>query len=134
MKDVSELFFFGLQVVEIILVGFDLKRNPLNDLNTVPTDARPLARVIREDPDLLNTEVGQNLSADTVVTKVSTKAELVIRLDGVQTFFILEFVGLDLVLEAYAATFLPHVENDSGTGLGNDPHGCIDLLAAVTAH
>ena len=134
MKDVSELFFLGAQIVEIVLVGFDLERHPLDDLDAVATDARALARVVREDPDLLNAEIGENLGADAVVAKVRAEAELMIRLDGIEALLILEFVGLDLVLEADAATFLPHVENDPGTRLRDHPHRGIELLAAIAAH
>ena len=133
MKDVAELFLLGPQIVQIVGVRLDLEGYAFDDLDTVATDARPLARVVRQDPDLRHAKIGEDLGAHAVVAQIGSEAEPVIRFDRVEAFLVLELVGLDLVLEADPATFLAHVEDDPRALFRDHPHSGIELLAAVAA-
>src|SRR5205807_1090324 len=82
------------------------------DLEAVGLDAGDLARVVRQDPDRREPEVGEDLVADPVLAGVSREAELEIGLDGVETL-ILELVGAQLVQQADPAPLLGHVEEDA---------------------
>src|SRR5207253_10514384 len=85
------------------------------------------------DSDRREAEVGEDLVADPPLARVRRKAELEIRLDGVQPFVLLEFVCPQLVEQADAAALLRHVEEDSSFFGGDPPQREVELLAAVAA-
>ena len=95
-------------------------------------DAGDLARVVREDADRREPELGEDLGADAVLPRVGREAELDVRLDRVEPV-LLELVGLQLRQEPDAAPLLGHVEQDAAL-LGGDPaERELELLAAVAA-
>ena len=91
-----------------------------------------LLRVVREDADRRQPEVGEDLDADPVLARVGGEAELEVRLDRVEAL-LLQLVGLQLVQQADAAALLRHVEEHAAL-LGADPREReLELLAAVAA-
>ena len=78
-----------------------LERNLLDDLKGVTTEPHDLARVVRDEPDAAESEMGKDLGADAVVTRVhGAEADA-----GV--------VGL------HAAERLGDVDDHAATGLGD---------------
>src|SRR5215212_3864553 len=130
MQPVAELVPLRLQVALVLLVRGDLDRNVLDDAQAEPLDACCLARVVREDADRRQAEVVQDLVPDPPLPCVGWKAELEIRLDGVEPAF-LELVGLQLVEQADAAALLRHVEEDAAFLVRDPAQGEVELLAAV---
>ena len=55
----------------------------LEDLQAVALDPDDLLRIVGQDPDRGQSEVGEDLVPDPVVARVSRKAKLDVRLDGV---------------------------------------------------
>ncbi len=84
MENVPELLLLGAQVVQVVLVGLDLERHALDDLEAVALDARALPRVVGDEADLPDAEIGEDLGADAVVAQVGGEAELLVGLDGVE--------------------------------------------------
>src|SRR6266540_4099606 len=132
MQPVAELLPLRCEVALVLLVWRDLDRNVLDDAEAEALDPRRLAGVVREDPDRRQAEVVQDLVSDPPLACIGGKAELEIRLDGVEAAF-LELVGLQLVEQADAAAFLRHVEKDAALLVSDPAEGKVELLAAVTA-
>src|SRR6185312_15420336 len=109
VQAVTELSPLGGQIRPVLLAGDDLDRYLFDDRQTEAVDARQLLRVVGEDADRRQTEVGEDLVADPVVARIGREAELDVRLDRVETLF-LQFVRTQLVEEADAAALLRHVE------------------------
>ena len=93
VKLVSELIPLGGQIPAVLVVRDDLDRHLLDDGEPEPVDAGELLRVVREDADRRQPEVGEDLVPDPVVARVGGEAELEVRLDGVEPLR-LQLVGL----------------------------------------
>src|SRR5574341_1921193 len=83
MEDVSQLVLLRAKIADVLLPRRDFDRHALNDLEPVAFDPDDLARVIRDQADVAEAEVDENLGADPVVPKVRLEPELEVRLDGV---------------------------------------------------
>src|SRR5205823_4970773 len=84
METMSELIPLGGQIATVLVVRRNLDRHLLDDGEAEAVDARQLLRVVREDADRREAEVGEDLVADPVVARVGGEAELGIRLHGVE--------------------------------------------------
>src|SRR5207244_13406878 len=98
----------------------------------VPLQSADRLRVVRQDPDRAEAEVGEDLVADPPVSRIRRKAEFQVRLDGVETV-LLQLVGLQLVEQADSSPLLGHVEQDATILAGELNQSLLELLAAVTA-
>src|SRR6202022_4665837 len=105
----AELLALRLEIARVLGVRGDLERHLIDDLEAEALDPGDLARVVREEANRREPEVGEDLRADPVVPGVGREAELGVRLDRV-TALLLQLVGLELVEQADAATLLRHVE------------------------
>src|SRR6266851_10097938 len=133
LQKVSELVFLGLQVALVVGIGFDADRDALDDLQTESFESVDLLGVVRQQPDLPHAEVVDDLAADAVVPFVWRVAEGLVRLDGIEAR-VLEVVGVKLVEQADATTFLvAYVEDHAGTVGGDHFHGGVQLRAAVAS-
>src|SRR5215210_2796167 len=132
VEPVAELVALGLQVVPVLGIGRRLDRNLLDHTKPEPLEPRDLLRVVREDPDRRQPEVGEDLVPDAPVPRIRWEPELEVRLDGVEAP-LLELVGLELAEQADPASLLGHVEEDTAL-LGADAlERLLELLAAVAA-
>src|SRR6266508_2804003 len=64
VEPVPELRALGLQVVAVLVVRRDLDRHLLDDRQAEALDARDLLRVVREDSNRREPEIGEDLVAD----------------------------------------------------------------------
>src|SRR5262249_37725792 len=129
---VAELVALRREVAGVLRLRRRLDRDLLDDLNAEPLDPDDLLRVVREDPDGREAEVGEDLVADPVIPHVGCEAELEVRLDRVEPV-LLQLVGLQLVEEADAPSLLCHVEKYTAV-LGRYAfERLFELLAAVAA-
>src|SRR5207247_8279532 len=95
-------------------------------------DPDDLLRIVREDADRRQSEVGKDLVADAVVAHVGREAELEIRLHRVEAA-LLQLVCPQLVEQPDPSSFLRHVEKYTAV-LGRDAlQRVLELLAAVAA-
>ena len=95
VKPVAELIPLGGQIPAVLVVRGDLDRHLLDDREPEAVDAGELLRVVREDADRRQPEVGEDLVADPVVARVGREAELEVRLDRVEPLR-LQLVGRSL--------------------------------------
>ncbi len=82
-------------------IGFHLDRQLLHDLQPVAFQPDNLPRIIRQQPDRLETQVRQNLRPEAVLAQVHVEAQLLVGLHGIVAL-LLELVGLDLRRQADA--------------------------------
>src|SRR5437867_3747113 len=104
----TELVALRVEIVAIFAIRLHLDGLLRDDGQAESRDARDLLRVVREYANRRQTEVRQDLRADAVFARVGRKAELEIRLDGVETR-LLQLVGTELVEEADASPLLRKV-------------------------
>ena len=81
---------------------------------------------------VLRPRSAEDLVADPPLARVGRKAELEVRLDGVEPL-LLQLVRLELVEQADAASLLRHVEEHAAVLGGDAAEREVELLAAVAA-
>ena len=85
MQPVAELVAFGREIACVFRRRFGLDRHLLDNGETEAFDSGDLLRIVRQEPDRRQTEHGEDLVTDPVVTHVRLKAEFEVRLDRVET-------------------------------------------------
>ena len=88
----------------------DDNRHALGDFESVPLEARNLARVVRQQPQSPNAKVHQHLGTFSVIAQIWRESERNVGLDGVKALFLFP-IGMKLVRQANASPFLTHIEN-----------------------
>src|SRR5678816_1635714 len=96
------------QILHVRRARLDLDRHSLNHLQSIALDPDDLPGIIRDELDLVQTEIDENLRPDTVVTQVRLEAQFQICLNGIAPL-ILQPIGPDLVEQADAAPLLIQV-------------------------
>src|SRR5207248_3659237 len=75
VEPVSELIPLGGQIPAVLLVRRHFDRNLFGHLEPERLEARDLFRVVREQPDLREPELGEDLVADPPLALVGREAE-----------------------------------------------------------
>src|SRR2546421_3713646 len=132
MEDVSHLVLLRAKIADVRLPRGDFDRHALDDFEPVALDPDDLARVIRDQADIAETEVDENLGADPVVAKVRFEAELEVRLHGIAPI-VLQLIGFDLVQQTNAAPFLIEVQQHPAALLLDHLQRAVELVATVAA-
>ena len=112
--------------------GVHHQRHPLLHLQAIAAEAGDLARVVGEQPQPVDAEVGEDLRANAVVAQISREAEPLIGFNGVEPRF-LEAVGLQFVDQADAPTFLAQVDDHTLACRLDLAQGRLQLGPAVAA-
>src|SRR5437899_1409680 len=129
-KEMPELVALRAQVLPVGVVGRDLDRHALGDVQAVALQPDDLLRVVGEQPEVLHAQIHEDLGADPVVAQIGLEAERCIGLDRVLPL-VLELVGAHLVEKPDATPFLAHVnENTAPLGL-DDSQRLLELEPAV---
>ncbi len=123
---------FRLQIPFVVRIRLHANRHLLDDFQSVALQPDDFFRIVGQQPDGFQAEVHEDLRAEAVFAQVHVEAELFVRLNGVVALF-LQFVGLDFRREADAASFLPHIDNHAAAGVGDLPHGLMQLRPAIAA-
>jgi len=113
LKQMAQFRFFRVQIPGVVLVFLHLQRNALHHLEPVSFQSFDLAGIVGQQPHAPHAEIFQNLRANAVIPQIRRKTETQIGVHRVQSLF-LQLVGLQLVNEADAAAFLPHVQQHAG--------------------
>ena len=127
----AHLIAFGFHVFFVVRVTIDADGDLFDDAEPVAFEPDDFFGIVGEQTNFFQTEVGENLSAHSVVAQVCGEAEFFVGLDGVEPGF-LELVGMDFRGQADAATFLAQVKEHAAF-LADAPHGGSKLLAAIAA-
>ena len=77
------LLAFGVEVMLVVLARLDHDGHAFVDREPVAVDADDLHRVVREQAEVLDAEVEQNLRADAVFAEVGRESEADVGLDRV---------------------------------------------------
>ena len=130
VERVAELVALRVEIAPVLVVRLHLDRHLLDDLEAEALDPGRLLRVVRQDANRRQAEIGEDLVADPPVARIGGEAEGEVRLDGVEAL-LLELVGLQLVQQADPAPFLRHVEEHSSFLRSDSLQRELELLAAV---
>src|SRR5918992_5989155 len=84
MKLVPELVTFRGEIAKVLRRRLRLDRHLLDDCDAEALDPHDLLRVVRQDSNRRQAELGEDLIADPVIAHVWREAELEIRVDGVE--------------------------------------------------
>src|SRR5438105_1848707 len=74
LEDVAELFLLRLEVLARVVRGSDLQRDALDDLEAEALDGDVLGGIVRQQTDLADAEVAEDLGAGAVVADVAWEA------------------------------------------------------------
>src|SRR5581483_3405705 len=132
VEPVPELIPLRGQIAHVLLVRSDLDRHLLDHGEAEAVDAGELLRVVREDADRRQAEVGEDLVADPVVARIGGKAEAQVRVDRVEAL-LLQLVRRELVEQPDAAALLADVEEHAAALALDLRERLLELLAAVAA-
>ena len=100
------------------------------NLEAISFNSNDLPWIICNQLDLLQAEIRQNLSPNSIVAEIRLKAQLQIGFDRVTTL-ILKSIRLNLVQSPDSTAFLIEVEQDASPFLLNDLHRGVQLIPAV---
>src|SRR5579875_4008734 len=129
---VAELIPLGGQIANVLGMRRHLDRHLLGHLEAVRLEAGDLLRVVRQEAQRRDPQVGEDLVADAPLPLVGGEAEGEVRVDRVEAP-LLQLVGLQLVEQADAAPLLRHVEEHPSAFGGDRRKRRLELLAAVAA-
>src|SRR5512143_2740519 len=104
-QHMPHLVLLDLEVVDVLGMGMHLDRYARRHGQTVAFQADDLFRVVRQELDLADAEIAQDLGADAIVAEIGLIAEGEIRLDSVLAL-VLELVSLEFSFDADAASLL----------------------------
>src|SRR5581483_12077946 len=123
----------GLQIGAVLGGRPSEERDPLDDRQPVALEPRSLRRVVREQAQLAQAELAENLHADPVVAAVSGIAETMVGLNRVESP-VLERVGVKLGEQPDAAALVAaEVDDGPAPGVSDLRQGKAQLCPAVTA-
>src|SRR5439155_3576369 len=126
----AQLLPLRLQIELVELVRWHHNRYSLSHLDPVKLQILQLIRIIRQELDRFHVKRHQHVCCDVVVSFVRPEAQLLVRLNSVETC-ILQLVGLDLVDETDSPAFLPQIENYPPLHLADSREGFLKLLSTV---
>src|SRR5699024_3001686 len=118
------------QVVRVLGPGRDLERYDRFDRDAELLQGRGLDRVVRQQPDAVESERGQDRRRGAVVAGVIGEAELPIRIHGVPPL-ILQGIGPQLVAQPDSAPLVTGQVDHRPTLFGDEIEGLVQLFTAV---
>ena len=127
----THLIAFGFHVFFVVRIAIDADRELFDDAEAVAFESDDFFRIVGEQTNFFQAEVGEDLGAHAVVAQVCGEAEFFVGLDGVEPCF-LELVGVDFCGQTDAAAFLAEVKEHPAF-LADAFHGGSELLAAIAA-
>src|SRR3989441_1081697 len=132
VQEVAQLDFLRSQIANVRVLRRNFDRNALDDLEPVPLHPDDLPGIVRDEPDLVQPQLDQDLRAHAIVPKVRLEAQRQVGLDCVLAF-VLQLVRAQLVHQADAAPFLVQVQEHALPRLLNHLQRAMELLAAIAA-
>ena len=122
----------GLQVLLVVLIGWKGVGDAILDHDAMRFQSGDLVRIVGHELDVREPEAAQHRRGGGVYPLVGTEAELLVRVDGIESV-ILQLVGAQLVDQADAAAFLRQVEQHAPAGRLNFRDSAAQLIATVAA-
>src|ERR1700731_2301526 len=122
----------GLEIPRIVWISLRFDRKLFDNVETVSFESDHFFRIVREETDLADAEVNQNLGTGAVFTEVHRKSQFFIGFDGVEALF-LEFVSANFGRQSDSSSFLAHINQHAGAGIVNVLQCSVQLIAAIAA-
>src|SRR3989442_8333211 len=132
VQEVAQFDFLCSQIANVRVLRRNLDRHALDDPEPVPLHPDDLPGIVRDEPDLVQPKLDQDLPAHAIVPKVRLEAQSQVRLDSVLAF-VLQLVRAQLVHQADAASFLVQVQEHALPCLLDHLQRAMELLAAIAA-
>ena len=82
------VFPFGAQIVRVVRVGRRGQRHPTHYLDFTHVKGGDLARIVGQQHNAIDTQVLQHRTGDRVISFVSAKTEMTVRLQRIQPLFL----------------------------------------------
>src|SRR5438270_13481343 len=108
----AELLAFSGQIASIVGVRMNLDRHLFDDVQAITFESNHFAWVIREQTNGFEAQISQNLRSETILAKVHSKTEFLVRLDRVVAL-LLKLISLNLGSQPDASAFLTHIDDDT---------------------
>lgn len=125
--------FFGAEVFLRRSVRLDFAGDAFSYFDAGGFQGGHFLRIVGKEADSFQAQRLEDFSGELEFAMVSLETELLVGLDGIETF-VLQFVGLKFGHQSDTATFLQFVNQDAGSSLGDERERHLQLLAAVAAH
>src|SRR2546427_8301345 len=106
----AQLLPFRLKIELVELIWWHHNWYPLSHLDSVELQILQFVRIVRQKLDRSYVKRHQHVGGNVIVSLVRPEAQLLVRLDSVETC-ILQLVGFDFVDEADSPAFLSQIEN-----------------------
>ena len=87
-EQVPELLSLGRQIVGVVSARVHHQRHPFFHLQAIAAEAGDLTRVVGEQPQPVDAEVGEDLRTNAVVAQISRESEPLIGFNGVEPRFL----------------------------------------------
>ena len=113
-------------------IGLSFDRKLFDDIEAVSFEPDHLFRIVREETDVADTEIDQNLCTGAIFTKVDRKSQLFVGFDRVETLF-LKFVSANFGGQSDSSSFLAHIDKHAGTDIVNVLQRSVQLIAAIAS-
>ena len=124
-------FGFGAEVGEVLGVDGRVKFNALGDGDVEGGEAFDFVRIVGDEAHRFNFEIVEDERGNVVLALVGLMTEREICLNRVVAL-ILQIVSAQFVEQADAAPFLPQIDHHAASGFGDEAHGFLQLLTAIT--
>src|ERR1700719_1734571 len=122
----------GLEIPRIVRIGLRFDRKLFDNIETVSFESDHFFGIVREETDLADSEVNQNLGTGAVFTEVDRKSQFFIGFNRVEALF-LEFVGTNFGRQSDSSSFLAHINKHTGTDIVNVLQCSVQLIGAIPA-
>ena len=132
MQQMSHLPVFGVHVHHVFLVARHLYRIPSGDLDAVFVQPPYFHGIVCHEYQFPDPEICQDGSCRVILPEIRRKTEGEIGFHGIHPL-VLEFVCPQFVYQSYSPAFLPHVDQDTASGLFYPPEGLCKLFPAVAS-
>src|SRR5437867_8168233 len=132
IEEVTQFDLLRSQVANVRVLRRNLDWHALDNPEPIPLHTDDLPGIVGDQPDLVQSQLHEDLRADPVVPQVRLEAEGQIGLDGVLAF-VLQLVRPQLVHQADAAPLLVQVEEHPLPHLLDHLQRVMELLTAVAA-
>ncbi len=130
MTQVAEASLFGLEVVAIVVVGFDLVVHASRHANSVLLELGDLAWIVGHKRYGRDSKVAEHVRGNAVSPLIVLETEREVCVDRVEPL-LLKPIGSDLVAEADAPAFLSKIKNGADACFLNSLKREVELVSAI---
>ena len=125
-------FLFDFQIELVKRVSVDNDRHSFAYGDAIAGKPHTFGRIISDQTNAGQAQVGKDLSSDTIITQIRSKAQLNIGFNGIITL-ILQRISPDFIRQTDTTSFLTHIQYYTAPFFFYHSQRCCQLIAAITA-